>query len=271
MEEDIKQPVKASTRAKPGPEFFPVKRRLEDLWHAVFPVGTEWDNMDKIRKFNWSFTNLEGAFEEGGELYGKTIYLFSCTEPQGLVTDGGYGFVFVPVVVAVVSTVPPSDKIGINSVQMEKEEIVPMKAMKMAWVPYVPAEDSQRRMERLKTRIFVMSCTQRRCTLDSLKIERKRQFDYCLPYFKHLKVDRDEDGTEVTFVYPSDHPIVSSFDWKEQRVGDFANDLIEEGQLEENEKDAFVKYVKEQVRERKREQREAREARERAIGDEGCI
>jgi len=36
---------------------------------------------------------------------------------------------------------PPSDKIGINSVQRENEEIVPMKAMKMAWVPYVPLED----------------------------------------------------------------------------------------------------------------------------------
>jgi len=36
---------------------------------------------------------------------------------------------------------PPSDKIGINSVQRENEEIVPMKDMKMAWVPYVPLED----------------------------------------------------------------------------------------------------------------------------------
>ena len=36
---------------------------------------------------------------------------------------------------------PPSDKIGINSVQRENEEILPMKAMKMAWVPYVPLED----------------------------------------------------------------------------------------------------------------------------------
>ena len=38
-------------------------------------------------------------------------------------------------------SLPPSDKIGINSVQRENEEILPMKAMKMAWVPYVPLED----------------------------------------------------------------------------------------------------------------------------------
>ena len=36
---------------------------------------------------------------------------------------------------------PPSDKIGIYSVQTGKEEIVPMKEMKMAWVPYVPLQD----------------------------------------------------------------------------------------------------------------------------------
>lgn len=38
----------------------------------------------------------------------------------------------------VVSPFPPSDKIGIKSVQRETEEIVPMKQMKMDWVPYIP-------------------------------------------------------------------------------------------------------------------------------------
>ena len=40
-----------------------------------------------------------------------------------------------------VSPIPPSDKIGVKSVQREKEDIIPMKAMKMAWVPYIPLED----------------------------------------------------------------------------------------------------------------------------------
>ncbi|KAF9587077.1 hypothetical protein IFM89_039763 [Coptis chinensis] len=38
----------------------------------------------------------------------------------------------------IVSPFPPSDKIGINSVQKEAEEILPMKKMKMDWVPYIP-------------------------------------------------------------------------------------------------------------------------------------
>ena len=38
----------------------------------------------------------------------------------------------------VVALQPPSDKIGIKSVQMEAESIVSMKEMKMDWVPYIP-------------------------------------------------------------------------------------------------------------------------------------
>jgi len=40
-------------------EYFPEKRNLEDLWLSAFPVGTEWENMDKIKEFNWNFENLE--------------------------------------------------------------------------------------------------------------------------------------------------------------------------------------------------------------------
>jgi len=38
------------------------------------------------------------------------------------------------------SPFPPSDKIGITSVQREVEEIIPMKKMKMDWLPYIPIE-----------------------------------------------------------------------------------------------------------------------------------
>lgn len=41
----------------------------------------------------------------------------------------------------VVAARPPSDKIGVKSVQRETEEIIPMKEMKMAWFPYIPLED----------------------------------------------------------------------------------------------------------------------------------
>ena len=43
--------------------------------------------------------------------------------------------------VQVVSSFPPSDRVGIKSIQRIEEEIIPMKAMKLAWVPYIPLEN----------------------------------------------------------------------------------------------------------------------------------
>ncbi|XP_066353049.1 protein HEAT INTOLERANT 4-like [Miscanthus floridulus] len=179
--------VKALLKPKPETEYFPEKRNLEDLWLSAFPIGTEWENIDKIKEFNWSFENLEKGLEEGGELHGKTVYMFGSTEPQLLDVNGESKIVLIPIVVAVDCPFPPSDKIGINSVQRENEEIVPMKAMKMAWVPYVPLEDQYfciimlSRIDSLKTKIFTLGCTQRRSALKHLKIERVKKFDYCMP------------------------------------------------------------------------------------------
>ncbi|KAI4975978.1 hypothetical protein ZWY2020_049585, partial [Hordeum vulgare] len=78
---------------------------------------------------------------------------------------------------------PPSDKIGINSVQRENEEIVPTRVMKIASVPYVPLEDRLSRIDSLKTKIFTLGCTQRRSALKHLKEERVKKFDYCMPCY----------------------------------------------------------------------------------------
>ncbi|KAJ0892963.1 putative protein HEAT INTOLERANT 4 [Helianthus annuus] len=68
----------------------------------------------------------------------------------------------IPVVIAVVSPYPPSDKIVCTSVQMASEEIIDMKRMKMDWVPYIPLGKRDSSVERLKTQIFVLGCVQRR-------------------------------------------------------------------------------------------------------------
>ncbi|KAG0468299.1 hypothetical protein HPP92_017627 [Vanilla planifolia] len=197
----------------PEPEYFDEKRNLEDLWEAAFPVGTEWDNMDKIREINWKFSNLEDALEEGGELHGKKVYLFGCTEAQMLNVNGVDKVTLIPVVVAVVSPIPPSDKIGVKSVQRETEDIISMKTMKMAWMPYIPLENRQSQVERLHTEIYTIGCTQRRSALKLLKIERVKQYDYCLPYLQPLNPDEDENDTVVQIMYPLEPPVVCEFDW----------------------------------------------------------
>ncbi|XP_043693148.1 protein HEAT INTOLERANT 4-like [Telopea speciosissima] len=152
----------ASRKHEVEPEYFPEKRNLEDLWQAAFPVGTEWDQLDSLNKFKWNFSNLENAFEEGGVLHGKKVYVFSCTEPQLVAYKDENKIICIPVVVAVVSPFPPSDMIGIKSVQRETEEIIPMRQMKMDWVPYIPLEDRNSQVDRLNSQIYILNCTQRR-------------------------------------------------------------------------------------------------------------
>lgn len=266
---------KAQTRAKRAktskpqsePEYFEDKRNLEDLWKETFPVGTEWDQLDSVYQYKWDFSNLENAFEEGGVLYGKKVYLFGCTEPQLVPLKGENKLVCIPVVVAVVSPFPPSDKIGINSVQRESEEIIPMKQMKMDWVPYIPLEDRDSQVDRLKSQIFILSCTQRRSALKHLKLDRLKKYEYCLPYFyQPFKEDELEQSTEVQVIFPDEpKPVFCVFDWELDELEEFTDNLIKEEELLEEQKDAFKEFVKEKVREAKKANREAREARKKAI------
>lgn len=175
--------------------------------------------------------------------------------------------VVIPVVVAVVSPFPPSDKIGINSVQREAEEIIPMKQMKMDWVPYIPLENRSSMVDRLNSQIFILSCTQRRSALKHLKVDRLKKYEYCLPYFyQPFKEDELEQSTEVQIIFPSEQkPIFCEFDWEMDELEEFTDNLIQAEELSEDEKGAFKEFVKEKVREAKRANREAREARRKAI------
>ncbi|KAF8377239.1 hypothetical protein HHK36_030613 [Tetracentron sinense] len=248
--------VKAPAAPKPEnePEFFPDKRNL-------------WDQLDSVYQFKWNFSNLENAFEEGGELYRKKVYLFGSTEPQLVFFKGEGKVICIPVVVAVASPFPPSDKIGINSVQREAEEIVPMKQMKMDWVPYVPLENRDSQVDRLKSQIFILSCTQRRAALRHLKLERIKKYEYCLPYFyQPLKEDELEQSTVVQIIYPAEpKPVFCEFDWELDELEEFTDDLIKEEELSEDQKETFKDFVKEKVREAKKANREAREARKKTL------
>ncbi|KAL3623712.1 hypothetical protein CASFOL_032528 [Castilleja foliolosa] len=251
-------------------EYFPEKRNLEDLWQQVFPVGTEWDQLDTVYQYKWNFCNLEDAFEEGGELHNKTVYLFGCTEPQLVPFQGQNKVIMIPVVVAVVSPFPPSDKIGINSVQRETEEIVPMKQMKMDWVPYIPLEKRKSQVERLKKsqKIFVLRCSQRRAGLRHMKLERIKKFEYCLPYYLYSSSpDEIEQSTLVPILYPiDDHkPVFCDFDWKFDEVEELTNKLIEEEELSEDQKEPFKDFVKEKVGEARRAFREEARRRRRQV------
>lgn len=256
-------------KPKPEPEYFEDQRNLEDLWKVAAPIGTEWDQLDSVYKYNWNFSNLENAFEEGGVLHDKKVYLFGCTEPQLVPLNGENKLTVIPVIVAVVSPFPPSDKIGINSVQREAEEIIPMKQMKMDWIPYVPLENRDSQVDRLKSQIFILGCTQRRAALKHLKIDRVKKFEYCLPYFyQPFKEDELEQSTEVQIIFPAEpKPVFCEFDWELDELEEFTDKVIEEEELSEDQKEAFKEFVKEKVREAKKANREAREARKKTLAE----
>uniref|UniRef100_M4CPA4 Protein HEAT INTOLERANT 4-like n=1 Tax=Brassica campestris TaxID=3711 RepID=M4CPA4_BRACM len=253
-EVDVKDEKKPPPRAKKArvakpqeePEYFEDERNLEGLWKAAFPVGTEWDQLDALYEYNWDFKHLEEALEEGGFLFGKKVFLFGCTEPQLVPFKGANKILHVPAVVAVESPFPPSDKIGITSVQREVEEIIPMKTMKMDWLPYIPLEN--------------------RAALRHMKEDLVKKYEYCLPYFyQPFKEDELEQSTEVQIMFPSEPPVVCEFDWEFDELEEFVDKLIEEEALPSDQKDEFKEYVKVQVRAAKKANREAKDARRKAI------
>ncbi|CAK9320633.1 unnamed protein product [Citrullus colocynthis] len=158
-----------------------------------------------------------------------------------------------------------------------------MKLMKMGWVSYIPLEDRDSRVDKLKSQIFILSCTQRRAALKHLKIDRVKKYEYCLPcelfrtsfasrvcipidtclnllegkssciYFceeEPFKEDELEQSTEVQIIFPAEpKPIFCEFDWELDELQEFTDKLIEEEELSEDQKDAFKEFVKEKARE----------------------
>lgn len=247
----------------------PPSTPLKDLWKEAFPVGTEWDQYDRVYEIGWDFSHLEKAFEEGGILIGEKVFLFGCTEPQFISYGEVSKVIHIPAVVAVVAPHAPSDKIGIKSVQMEGETIVSMKEMKMDWVPYIPADRDHLSVERYRSQIFTLKCVQRRVALRNLKQERLKKYEYCLPYFNNpFKEEEQEPDTVVSIIYPFDDgkpPLFTAFDWELDDLEEMADDLVKDESLTVEEKDGFKEFVRQRVSAERRQQRQAREERRKKI------
>ncbi|CAH1448248.1 unnamed protein product [Lactuca virosa] len=233
----------------------------QELWKQVFLVWTTEGELELLSEYRWSFSNLEGAFKEGGVLHGKTVYLFTSTEPQLLrFGDVQWKLTHIPAVIAVVSPFPPSDKIGIASIQMGYEEILDMKDVNMDWVPYIPLGKRGCLDERTKPQIFMLSsCVQRG---DGLKHLNPKKFEYCLPYV--YNPSKEDESISLNIVYPplEPNPVVTKFDWELDDLEKLTGLLIDEKKLTEDQKDAFKEHVEEKVEEAKRAIQLAKEKRE---------
>ncbi|KAG2309952.1 hypothetical protein Bca52824_021509 [Brassica carinata] len=229
---------------KPQESCFEDERNLEGLWKAAFPVGTEWDQLDALYEFNWDFKHLEEALEEeDGLLYGKKVFLLVV---QNLVPFKGVNKILhVPAVVAVESPFPPSDKIGITSVQRSGGNHS-MKTMKMDWLPYIPVDKE----------------------VDKLIEWTFKFLSWAVlggDFYQPFKEEELEQSTEVQIMFPSEPPVVCEFDWELDELEEFVDKLIEEEALTAEQRMNSKNTSKSKYELQKKANRGKLEARRKAI------
>ncbi|XP_010441913.1 PREDICTED: uncharacterized protein LOC104724970 isoform X2 [Camelina sativa] len=137
------------------------------------------------------------------------------------------------VALSIESTIPPSDKIVVASVQGEVEEIIPMKDMKLDWVPYIPFGKGDRQVDKMDSQIFILGCTQRRS-------DHVKKFNYYFPYIDNpFKENETEQSTVVQITFPSEPPVVCEYDWAVNNLEELTDDLIKKETLLMDQKDEF--------------------------------
>ncbi|GJU99672.1 heat intolerant 4-like protein [Tanacetum coccineum] len=253
-----------------------------------------WNQFDS--EYNWNFSNLQEAFEkEDGVLHEKNVYLVAYSELQLVYFHDIQAITSIPVVVAIVSPIPPSDKIVINSIQMKYEEIHDMKKMNLEWAPYVPLGKRGSSVETLKSQIFILSCVKNSDGLRRMNPDDVKKIEYYSPYvYNPFKEDEIEKGTTVAIMYTIEpkhincfldllyglcrkmrkminqrakldkKTVVWEYDWEMDELEEFTKKRIDNKELPEDHKDAFKEFVKEKVREGTRAKLQAREKRKKA-------
>ncbi|KAF8050122.1 hypothetical protein N665_2041s0005 [Sinapis alba] len=216
QEEDMHRRAKKARPTKVEPQYLEEKRNLEDLWKAAFPVGTEWEVLDKLYNFNWDFKHLEEALEEGGILYGKKVFVFVNTEPQWISYKG-----------------------GASKVSVSQQFLLDRQIDRMKFEIFILACTQRRSaLKHLKEERF------------------KKFNYCLPYFYDPFKEDELKNSTEVKIVFPSEQTVYCEFDWSFDRLEAFADDLIETEELYVEQKDEFKVFVKEHVRAARRARQE---------------
>lgn len=264
QEEEEKHAIAVATeekrKMKKKPSVMEVERTWQG-WKRIFFVGTEWSNYDLIFSVQWDFDHLETQLFEDESMKGKKVFLFGATEPQAI--DGD--IYFIPVIVAVVGDMLPPKKLGIKSVQMEKEEIISMEDMKMGWTPVEP------KLGRIQgvNDIYMLHCNTRRAALARMKEEDVKKYEYCLPYFF-----RPRDALSSTD-YPTDvtgmctiggHGVSFDFDWEMDDLDEYVDEQCEAHEItKEEDKKTLREAIREAVRAAKKSIKEEKEKKKAEI------
>jgi hypothetical protein len=131
--------------------------------------------------------------------------------------------------------------LGITSVQLGKEEIVPMKEMKMEWKRI----DFQN-----KKNCTILYCNLRRTKLGSMLEKDIVRYNYCLPHLINLKVEETDNNTEVMGNVKIGTKMISfTYDWEMDDFDEFMTELITENELtKDEEKKEMEDYLKNEIK-----------------------
>ena len=244
----------------------------------LYSYGDVWSG-----PFEWNFPSLLGVIRERLRSSPRaSAYVFGCSEPQQFtVREGGSAadrspVLPIPTMVVVLCDVAVPSTLGITSVQMNAEKIVPMRDLKMSWVPWNASCNilSSRRGGKkaagggssggekqtssllnvsdddaaLDARIFTLNCTMRHSGRGHSE-QRRKQYEYAMPYVLRSKdvADEPEEVMHVSCSYTSSNSgkvVEFGFDKEVDRTQTFIPELIEDYNLDETEFDAIKAALK---------------------------
>lgn len=248
------------------------------MWAEVYLAGTEWDQLEEVRKYDWDFSHLDEALMEGGMLFDSPlVHIFGCTEPQLIKADEkdeNGTLIPVPVMVVIASKMPPPATVGIDSVQRKTEEIVPMSKIRMGWHARLPDNAPLRNPP--KPKLHILKCNERKARLRNMDEAAVHKYDYVLPYIiRPGQEEEDVIDTSVQVLVDNlegrSNPVMLEFDWELDELDEFVEEQIKDQELDmKKHEEPVKKAIREAVRAQKlkfKAERDAKKSRIDALSD----
>ncbi|KAA6392283.1 MAG: putative Myosin-H heavy chain, partial [Streblomastix strix] len=206
----------------------------DPVWKQVALIGTELNILQRVEKSRWFFTHLERELDTGVLAEG-TVWIFGSTEALTLPPNFS-AIHLVPVIFAIKSDLQPIHEVRITSVQMNKEQALPLNALKLDWVPFVNPSGNPARAAK---DLFLLTCNLRRAANKKLTEDKVNEYTYAVPYIYNPFKNKDEEE-DTTCMIPVEvggqiHPF--EFDWKNGDRNQTIDDIISDNDLQENKRE----------------------------------
>jgi len=207
-------------------------------------VGTEWAAYRAVHgrawDFGYVFTEVIPTLQHARPNDGT--YLFAQTEPHFI----GAGkqdseVLLVPVLVMVQSPTAPPSTVAITSIQMAKQELVPMQQMHMGWRPWVSDEQHAAVMAEAELAPALQNVAYLHCELHwdqvaAMPEEQLARWSYVMPY---INAAGPQDGVdqgvllEVELQHPAlEKPLALSYHSElYDSPQSFAEEMVDEESL----------------------------------------